>query len=1048
MLIPQKIIDNSNITLASFLNEVLKTDPETNFDIATAFFNIQAYALLKENISGINRFRLLLGKAPEIKTDHTLGNELLKHIRTEVEGFELTKEKDSLVKEFIQFLKKDNVEIRIYDKDFLHGKAYILDKIVVVGSSNFTPSGLTHNTELNSVSLESEAHYTREKWFEKFWQEAKDFKGELIALLENSRFGTKEYTPYQVYIKSLYELQKEDIVSDAVELSRPDTPTSRVNLAEFQEDAVKRIFTRLKKYRSALVADSVGLGKTFIAKRVIEEFGFYKRRKFLVVCPAQLRGKWRAEIKDLILAESIISQEELASEEFLEKAKQALGGDDLAEASLVVVDESHNFRNPLSNRWEHLFTLLNDHIRKDGKRPYILFLTATPINNTIWDLYWQTMLLTLMNQATFMNDGIPDLSKFFKEIDKKEDPALLNDLMNELSVRRTRDYIKRNYPDAEIDGKKVIFPERELENINYRLDETYQRLYRSISETITEKLGMPYYRILEYKKEERLTPEDKMVLGRMIALEGIFRTILLKRLESSVEAFRKSILNHVDFLKRLKGYLNQGKFLTKETFNRYIVNLDEESLEDFSEKPEDFQKDHYRFNDLIKDIDTDIKLLEEMHRKVEGITPQKDAKLNSLKERLIELSEKGQVVVFTYYADTLNYIYDEIKKEPVLARLDIEKISGATTPKSREAIVKDFMEGSTRVLVSTDVLSEGMDLQSAQYLINYDLHWNPTRMIQRAGRIDRIGSPFHTIYVYNFFPEEELEELLRLVQVLQNKIRNIDASVGLDTTILGEEVHPKVFGIIRKIKAKDNTVFDELEEEVFGGGERFYQPLKDFLRANALKELKAIPYGIHSGLKRGSIKGIFFYYKYAEDFHFWYLYDLVSGELLKYKTQILNYIACPPEEPRIIPDFFERVYEINKMILSDIESVYKELEQKGASDILINRYTIDTGKKLITSIIREVDLQIDEYLLDFPEDRDTEHGWEGMKEKLVQLPLSKRREKELRRLWKGYKEHHKDWKLLTDSISKFVEGKVTIQEEELEKFDPSNLKLVAVDFIS
>ncbi len=158
--------------------------------------------------------------------------------------------------------------------------------------------------------------------------------------------------------------------------------------------------------------------------------------------------------------------------------------------------------------------------------------------------------------------------------------------------------------------------------------------------------------------------------------------------------------------------------------------------------------------------------------------------------------------------------------------------------------------------MSTDVLSEGMNLQKARYLINYDLHWNPTRMIQRAGRIDRIGSPFKEIYVYNFFPEEELEDLLRLVEILQNKIRNIDSSIGLDTTVLGEEVNPKVFGIIRKIREKNETVFEELEREVFGGGEKFYQPLMDYLKAKAAKELESIPLGIFSGLKKGTKRDI------------------------------------------------------------------------------------------------------------------------------------------------------------------------------------------------
>jgi len=193
MLIPKKIIDNSDITLAEFLNEVLAVQPEGRLDIATAFFNLDAYAMVKENLGELRRFRLLLGKAPEIRSDTTLGDELLRIIREEVEGYELSKGKENQVKDFIEFLKKDNVEVRLYDESFFHGKAYIFDNLVVIGSSNFTPSGLTKNTELNSVSLEAEAEYTRKNWFEKFFSRARDFKEELINLLQASRFGSREW---------------------------------------------------------------------------------------------------------------------------------------------------------------------------------------------------------------------------------------------------------------------------------------------------------------------------------------------------------------------------------------------------------------------------------------------------------------------------------------------------------------------------------------------------------------------------------------------------------------------------------------------------------------------------------------------------------------------------------------------------------------------------------------------------------------------------------------------------------------------------------------
>lgn len=1050
-MIPKKIIDNSDVKLSAFLNSVLEEIPNTQFDIATAFFNIQAYAFIKDNIQGVKSFRLLLGRAPEIRSEATLGSVLLEMIRDEVEGFDLSKEKDSLVKEFMGFLNKENVEVRLYDKKFLHGKAYIFDQLVIVGSSNFTLSGLTHNTELNSVSLESEAQYVRTNWFEKFWDEAVDFKTELIELIEASRFGTKKYTPYEVYIKSLFELQKEDIADVGAGHDLPNQeefrPSSKVNLAEFQEDAVRRIFSRLKKYRACMVADSVGLGKTWIAKRVIEEFGFYKRKRFLVICPAQLREMWRNAVKDLILAESILSQEELASPEFLEKAKQVVGGG-LEEVSLIVVDESHNFRNPLSNRWENFFTLLVDHITKGKERPYILFLTATPINNTIWDLYWQVMLLTFMDQKSFLKEGISDLLKFFKDIDRQGEPTLLNDLMNEISIRRTRDYIKQNYPDAEVNGEKIIFPERILENIDYHLNEAYQGLYGNISRTISEKLTMAYYRILEYKKVERLSKAEEMALGRMIALAGIFRTILLKRLESSVEAFGKSVANHVRFLRRLKEYLEKGKLLTKQTFYKYVANLDEETAEVFLEELENINLDDYKKEEFIGDIEKDIVLFNEMGEKVGAIDAKADAKLKELKKRLLELSKKGQVVVFTYYADTLDYIHQNVSEDSSFSKLRIEKISGRiTSSKRRSEIVDNFMGGKIDILMSTDVLSEGMNLQKARYLINYDLHWNPTRMIQRAGRIDRIGSPFKEIYVYNFFPEEELEDLLRLVEILQNKIRNIDSSIGLDTTVLGEEVNPKVFGIIRRIKEKDGDVFDELEKEVFGGGEKFYQPLMDYLKTKAARELESIPLGIHSGLKRG-IKGIFFYYKYGGDFHFWYLYDLSRGEMIKNKTKILDYISCPPEEIRVIPDFFERVYEVNAEIIRDIEETYKEVEQRETVDPTLGEFTSDRSKKFVSSIIREMDLRMDEYLLDFPEDKEVEERWEEIKEKLLSVSLTKKRLQCLRAVWRDYKNNHKDWKRLLKDIAEFLEGKLWIEREEIQPYDSQLLKLIAIDFVS
>lgn len=1056
MTLQKEIIDNSEGNkLVSFLNTVLEETPETQFDVATAFFNIQAFAMIKDNLNNVKRFRLLLGKTPEIPSENTLGNVLLDEFKKEVEGFDLTKESDQTVKLFIEFLKRENVEIRLFEK-FLHGKAYIFDDRIVIGSSNFTSAGLTRYGELNTWKQESQAIYTRNEWFEKFWAESKDFKDELIKLLENSRFGSKEYSPYEIYIKTLYELQKDELQEEEIKDKPKGLPETKVNLAEFQEDAIARVWTRLKKYGGCIVADSVGLGKTWIAKKILEKIGYYERKNILVVCPAQLKGMWRDELKAIDVKENILSQEELASENFLGKAKRALGGR-LDNVELIVVDESHNFRNPLSKRWENFFTLVNDNMAMQGKKPYTLFLTATPINNTPWDLYWQIMLLVLMDRRTFVKENIPDLFKFFKQAENN--PSLLNDLLNEISIRRTRDYIIENYPDAyilvEINGKKeeqkIIFPKRELENINYHLDKTYKGMYKEISDVITEKLTMAYYRILEYRKEELKTEEEKLELGRMIAIGGIFRTILLKRLESSVDSFRKSVSNHIEFLKKLKENLESGKILTKKTFSKYLMRADEEIDEDFEEELDKFNPEKYNMEELFRDIDKDIELLSDILEKVNRITPEDDTKLKTLKDKLLELSKDGQIVLFTYYADTLNYIYNEIKKDKSFSGIKIEAMSssGATRkdPGQREEIVEKFRNKEINILMSTDILSEGQNLQTAKYLINYDLHWNPTRMIQRGGRIDRIGSPYEKIFIYNFFPEDELEDLLRLVYILQKKIIEIDRSVGLDQSILGEEIHPKVFGIIRRIKGKDSEVLIDLEKDAFGGGERFYQPLKDFLKTRAMEELESIPFGVYSGLKKNNISGIFFYYRYENDFHFWYLYDVNTGSLITNKTEIIEFISCKEGEARVIPDFFEKVYDVNEEIIEDIERTYKEAELSQMQDSKLKELSKSGSTKFIKDMITEVELKIDSHLREYPGDDSIEKFWEPVKDKLVSTPQTKRRLHDLRKIWRQYKKDG-DWRGLVKKLDNLLIDKGVFRKSVIEHYDRSKLKLVTIDFVS
>jgi len=242
----KSLIDNSNLKLSVELNKILKE--QGNLRIATAYFNLGAFYLIRDSVSHIKRFRLLLGVSPAMednaRPDLFHPEEFYKlNLRRDLEEDDFEKNKKDTATLFLDFIKRDSVEVRLYEKGFLHGKLYLFDKLAIVGSSNFTYSGLTANTELNAVLDEPYCNYLEKEWLEKFWNESRDFKEEFTALFDESKFGTKEYPPYHIFLKALYELQKEDI---KYEHEVPESlPSSEVDLASFQDDAVKRIYSRL-----------------------------------------------------------------------------------------------------------------------------------------------------------------------------------------------------------------------------------------------------------------------------------------------------------------------------------------------------------------------------------------------------------------------------------------------------------------------------------------------------------------------------------------------------------------------------------------------------------------------------------------------------------------------------------------------------------------------------------------------------------------------------------------------------------------------------------
>lgn len=907
-------IDNEDFTLAQALDGLLRAQSQA--DIASGYFNLGGFALVKEALQSVPRLRLLLSKEQGAS-----GGELYPAgFRQDLASMELNEENRELARELVRFLRRPEVEVRLYTRGFFHGKAYIFDHVAIIGSSNFTRAGLTANTELNSVHKQVYAAQEARRWFERFWNLSEDYKLQLIELLEESKLISNRYPPFLVFLKSLYEYFKDELTLD-LEQGR-DLGKSLVDLADFQEKAFERALRVLEKYDGVFIADSVGLGKTWIGKKLLEHFGYFQRKRCLVIAPAQLVPMWQEELQAIQVAAEVVSMESMGR-------RADFNWERYLDADVVLVDESHNFRN-YNNRYEALSRIMGS-----GKRKKAIFLTATPINNSLFDLYNQILLFTRGEESYFAQAGIPNVRNYF--VQALKDGDLLN-LLEEIMIRRTRQFIKQEFPNAVIDGEPVRFPERRLHTERYDLEALYPGLYREIAQGF-EAMGFAVYNpeayLLRPGEEERREEE------RNQALIALIKTQLLKRFESSVEAFRISLERHIRFHERFLEELDQGRLLSGKEYQKLLALGDEEEAVDLLQTLPRVQASTYEVDRLRRDVQKDLGRLRNMWGILQRFTVGNDPKVAQLVE-LIQAKRGKKLVVFSYFKDTILYLRKALLEDwaGALGGLRWAVIHGDTPPRERAEILKRFAPRSQKVevppeeeidlLLSTDVLSEGQNLQDADTLVNFDLHWNPTRMIQRAGRIDRLGSPFAVVHIHNFFPEQGLEEMLGLLERLYKKIEQIDRNVGLDASVLGEVVHPRTFNALRRIEAEDEKVADELEAELEFSGEftsEFMRLLlSTYLQKFGMEYLEAIPYGVHSGIGGKGRRGVFFHFKVRGE-HIWRFYDLDQDTILDSKQKIYALIRCEEDTPRVEADY-------------DVDFILKRVKNKLLEDLNVQRAAV------------------------------------------------------------------------------------------------------------
>ncbi|MGB9700577.1 MAG: helicase-related protein [Thermodesulfobacteriota bacterium] len=966
MTIPD-IIDNSipEKKLANVLNEVIT--PGVNVFIASGYFNLGGFKLIKDSLNSAKEVSILLGRA--LSPHDIRPPELfIEELRQEAEENMDSPEAKKSIHDFLKWLEKPDVQIKIYKKHFYHGKFYIIEGIPIIGSiaisgsSNFTEAGLTHNTEFNMVQKQQVAVNEVKKKFEELWNESEDYKEELKSLYSDF---TAHYTPYEVYLKTLYAYFEDKFA----EVSPSDEIPSPIILADFQRDGYLTALQAIDRYGGVLLSDSVGLGKTYLALRILDDFAYRLRQKALIICPAQLKDiLWEPKLRDTGIRADIVHRERVSRDFPVEN---------YVDYDLIVVDESHNFRNSQTNCWKNLFSTVIQ-----GKPKKIVLITATPVNNNVFDLYNQLRLITKDSDDFFKSAGITSLWGYFLKADRDKDT--LYDLLEEIAVRRSRPFIRKYYPSAKIDGEPIRFPERKLNIIRYNLDDTYQGIYEECSRTI-ENLILASYNIESYRKEtkglqldifnglketllskgwkEKDVNDYLMKLGRNESVIGILKVLLLKRLESSIEAFKLSLKRLIDFQKMFLEVFDKGRLLDREIYRKYFQGFETDECDE-EEKTFEFDLEtlpkinlaDYETDKIRSCVKKDIEALTNIYWKVESISPKQDAKLQALIEELKRLKGK-KVIIFGYFKDTMRYLYrylggnrewllteaDEAERKDIdkfLREIGLpsEKISitdSEIKPFERKDRIIRFSpisnnrpelkgtEKEIEILLSTDVLSEGQNLQDANTVINYDLPWNPVRLVQRIGRIDRLKSPHDFIYLYNFFPEDALESILGILQRLYTKLEAINLSVGLDASILGETPNPKDFGYIRDLFAGKEEILEELEGiSELAIGEFLKEELLEYLKEIGEDRIRRIPNGVGSGFRKEGQHGLFASFKDRER-HYWCYYDLNTGKISENKLEVIRLIRCKKEEPRIELDFdpFEIINKIKDHILGRLRTM-------------------------------------------------------------------------------------------------------------------------------
>lgn len=742
-------------------------------------------------------------------------------------------------------MKDGRVTVKLYAKDNLHAKLYLayrpddnFNKIVgIMGSSNLTYPGLNKQGELNAQFLDSDHVGKLAKWFDDRWNEkfCLDITNELIQVIDNSWAANRILSPYYIYLKVAYHLS-EDARNGIKEFAL--TPEFQYDLFDFQQNAVKMVVHHLQneKRHGAMIGDVVGLGKTITACAVAKIYETTFSSSTLIVCPANLQEMWRKYVVKYDLKADVMS------------VAKSIDIDNARFYRLIIVDESHNLRNG-GVRYTNIKNLVerqSSHVLLLTATPYNKHYNDLAMQLRLFlsddqdlGLRPERLIEKMGSERAFARQYPDVLIRSIGAFMKSDHVEDWNELMKLFLVRRTRSFIKEHYAKTDEtngrkylqypDGRRSYFPDRIPKSLKFQTTagDQFSRLYSDEMMDLMNALELPRYGLSNYinPKEAEKAPEGiKRVLDGLSAagsqMMGFCRSTFFKRMDSSGFSFLLSIYRHIlrncVYIYAIENKLDlplsdknalpedyredqdadasgpftendeNGLTLNIPTDLRIYMDRAQDYLNIIAGKPNiKWVKYSYFKPSLKKQLYADCENLIKMIKLCGAWEQEKDQKLNLLCDMLNGEHKNDKVVVFTQYADTARYIYNQLRKRGFTA---IDYATGNSenptakvvkfSPKSNDKKLDSAEQ--TRILIATDVLSEGQNLQDAHIVVNYDLPWAIIRLIQRCGRVDRIGQESEKIWCYSFFPADGVEEIIHLRGRLSERINQNAQAIGSD----------------------------------------------------------------------------------------------------------------------------------------------------------------------------------------------------------------------------------------------------------------------------